>query len=244
MKDTQVLLSSTVSAIKSGGWEARQVTHKRPHYKASQLAKKKKKVVGRKKGVPTTTATAETASGAGSGAPSLVAQGGEPKLGGTTANDAAYLKDILKERMRGGSSGDAPNPPQELRSKFRLFTKSTLASTRSDDGATQLERCPSQAEADSGCTAWQLLAPEVGVGVVVAEVALSSMPQQVEVSAKVTDNSVADLSVVLEIKEEAEGRGVVGDGVQVGDVARGLAVVEDAEVEHATQGDAEVGRAA
>ncbi|TKW32435.2 hypothetical protein SEVIR_2G169300v4 [Setaria viridis] len=127
MKDTQVLLSSTVSAIKSGGWEARQVTHKRPHYKASQLAKKKKKVVGRKKGVPTTTATAETASGAGSGAPSLVAQGGEPKLGGTTANDAAYLKDILKERMRGGSSGDAPNPPQELRSKFRLFTKSTLA---------------------------------------------------------------------------------------------------------------------
>lgn len=108
------------------GWEARQVTHKRPHYKASQLAKKKKKVVGRKKGVPTTTATAETASGAGSGAPSLVAQGGEPKLGGTTANDAAYLKDILKERMRGGSSGDAPNPPQELRSKFRLFTKSTL----------------------------------------------------------------------------------------------------------------------
>lgn len=104
------------------GWLA---TRKRPFSKASQLAGKKKKLAGRKKTVPTTTAA--TGSGGESRAvtrsPTVLET--EPKLEGTTAADVARLKEALKEKMRDSSSGDAPVPLQELRPKMRLFPKST-----------------------------------------------------------------------------------------------------------------------
>lgn len=74
-----------------------------------------------------TTATASRSGGeARAETPSPAAQEKEPELGGTTVADVTRLKEVLKEKMRGSSSGDAPTPPRELRPKFCLRKKSTL----------------------------------------------------------------------------------------------------------------------
>lgn len=75
---------------------------------------------------------------------------------------------------------------------------------QSDDGSAQLTRCSGQTEATSGRIIEQPSAIEVrtGEGGQTKEVASSPAPQQVKVSAKAADDSIANPEVAEEVEED------------------------------------------